>query len=107
MSIEQMNRLGLLQQDPPVPVTHNLDVSIPSPSASPSASSPGYPSPTPSLPASLPAVPQFIQLQGTTILLQPLVDNSTLNLYPQQPVSVQAHRTIAPRKQSTTPWRPW
>ena len=111
MSVEQMNRLGLLQRDPPVPVTYNLDISIPSPSVSPSSSSStSYPSPTPSLPTSQ---QQSIQLQATTILLHPITDSNTLKLYPQQlvqhtPSSLQlSHRPLAQRTERTTPWRPW
>lgn len=115
MSLDQMNRLGLLQQDPPLPASHKLDVGLPSPSVSPSGSSTCYPSPTPSLPGAH-STP-YVQLQGA-ILLRPRVDNmahmNASNIYashlPQATQSLPAqhsHRNIAPRKEPANPWRPW
>lgn len=119
MSVEQMNKLGLLTPDPPAPIAHNLDVRIPSPSVSPSGSSASYPSPTLSLPGA--QVTPYIQLQGTTILLRPMGENLSQNrdMYaPTQlphltqhstPVHAHSavHRNIAPRQANTQPWRPW
>lgn len=122
MSLEQMNRLGLLQQDP-LPVQQNLNIRIPSPSNS--NASTGYPSPTPSLPG-LQATQQLLQLQNGIAVLMPQqrMDNSHINtaqLYTTMPPQVYQHKqslanhqanlvTVTRRENACKPqsmWRPW
>lgn len=117
MSLEQMNRLGLLQQDPPIinsgiVLPNTLQIRIPSPSVSPahSVGSTGYPSPTPSLPGNSQSISDSTP---SHFLLPPFhrVDNSNMHLYTNNvmpnTIGVQDNKFYHRDMNTAKVWRPW